>query len=225
MHISLFSRCLIILFIFISIPAFALQQQTRLWAGIDLSGDFFNVENWLYDINSQARYTFTDSQYQTTQSEASLGYKTSDKLSLWLGYSWLIENANSTQQHRLWQQIIWNILDNDQFNLMSRSRLEERKDVYEPEWSIRLRQRLQLSFPKLLFHTLTPIIYNELFVNINNPPWVNNQLINQNRVFVGIDIPIWKKVDVQVGYLNQYQIREPENRDNHIIYANLNIKT
>ena len=176
-------------------------------------------------FNSQARYNFTESEYQTTQSEAGIGYKTSDNLSLWLGYTWLLENANATQQHRIWQQAFWNILQNNQVYFISRTRLEERKDVHEPQPSVRLRQRLQLSFPNKILDKFTPIIYDELFVNMNNPPWVNNQLINQNRIFLGIGITLWKKIELQVGYLNQSEPREPENRMNHIIYANLYIIT
>ena len=215
----------ILLSVSITTSAYALQQHTRLWLGSDLSGDLFNLSNWEYDVNSQARYNFTGSQYSLTQSEAGLGYKIKPNLSLWLGYTWIIENANVTQQHRIWNQVLWNILNNDQIHLTSRTRLEERKDIYEPQWSVRFRQRLQLTWPKKIFNTYTPIIYDELFLNFNNPSWVNNQLVNQNRIFIGISIPLWKKIDMQVGYLNQFQFLNPENRMSHIIYGNLNIRT
>lgn len=203
----------------------AMLQQKSLWSGLDLTGPVFNLSNWEYDLNVQARYNFTDNQYQSTQSEAGLAYKPTTNLSLWLGYTNLIHNADETQQHRIWEQALWNITNNNSIRLTSRTRLEERTDIHESQWSTRLRQRLQFAFPKKILNTYTPIIYDELFFNLNNPTWVNNQLLDQNRIFIGLGIPLWKKINVQVGYLNQYQIRNPENKMNHILYANLNIKT
>lgn len=215
----------IYIFIFaclIATASFALEQQARSWSGIDISGDL--KDPWIYDLNTQARYNFTEQRYQTTRSEAGLGYKITPDVSLWIGYNWLVENIAKTQQHRIWEQVLWDIVKNDTIEFNSRTRLEQRKDINEAQWSTRFRQRLQLTFPKKICNTLTPIVFDEIFLNFNNPAWVNSHFVDQNRAFIGLGIPLAKKLEIQIGYINQYEFRDIENRMNHIVYTNLNLK-
>src|SRR5437016_9721965 len=82
-------------------------QISALWSGIDITGPFIAVPNFLYDINSQARYRFTGADYDLTRSEAGLGYKITPNVSGWLGYTWIVPNANIRQRQQTWQQMLW----------------------------------------------------------------------------------------------------------------------
>ena len=49
----------------------------------------------------------------------------------------------------------------------------------------------------------------KVFVNANRPSWVNTQVIDQNRLFAGVDIPASKESFLEVGYLYQYIFSSP----------------
>lgn len=204
-----------------------LQQITKTWLGIDLSGGLYDSQNWEYDLNSQARYDFTNTEYQLTRNEIGLGYQIYPTVSAWAGYTWEVRNANLFQENRPWEQIIWDIAQQDNLHFSSRTRFEERKRTDDPEWTERLRQRFTLSFPKAIAHTITPVLYDEIFFYVHNAPWTESEWFNQNRLFVGIEFPLLIHTSLQVGYINQFLWRTQTQRDelNHILWVNLNIKT
>lgn len=74
---------LLVLCCLISTTVLSLEQQVRSWSILDFSGALTN--KWEYDLNTQARYNFTEHEYQSTLSEAGLGYKINSELSLWAG--------------------------------------------------------------------------------------------------------------------------------------------
>jgi len=204
---------------------YGLQTQSMSWTGIDLSGLFFNAQNVEYDLNTQARYNISDSQYDETRSEGGLGYDINDHLSAWLGVTWIVKNADSDQERRVWEQLIWTPVNNSNINFSLRSRLEQRDNLDEAGIAEVFRERFQVMFPKWLDSRYTPVIYDEIFFNLNNPSWIGSQFVNQNRVFIGIQIPVIKSSNIQIGYLNRYRYSSPEDKMDNIAYVNLNIKT
>ena len=77
----------------------------------------------------------------------------------------------------------------------------------------------------LIFHKWTPIIWDEIFINLNNPVWVNPQTISQNRAFAGIRFPLNTKANLVLGYLNQYHLQATQNQNNNIIFINFEFST
>lgn len=220
-------RFLFINLIFLNVSVFANTiKEERFWGNFNLNGSLFNSKKWQYDFNIQSRYNFSIGQYENTRSEGGIGYKSSKNISLWLGGTTILRHDNRIEEYRPWQQVQWHILNSEQIRLSSRTRLEERKEPNFSEWAYRLRQRFSLSFPKKLPFNITPILANEIFFNLNNPQWINsNGSINQNRAFIGIEIPLHKNISFETGYLNQYEFRNEANRLNHVLYVNLKIKT
>lgn len=217
----------LLLLLILVFPAIAcgLETQTMSWTGIDLSGMVFNSQNVEYDLNTQARYNMSDNQYDATRSEGGLGYDINDHFSAWLGVTWIVKSANTDQERRIWEQLIWTPIKNNDFNFSIRSRLEQRDDLDEPGIAEVLRERFQILFPKWLACHYTPVIYDEIFFNLNNPTWIGSQFVNQNRAFIGIQIPVIKSSNLQIGYLNRYRYTTPENKMDNIAYVNLNINT
>ncbi|GAG77321.1 unnamed protein product [marine sediment metagenome] len=146
-----------------------------------------------------------------------------------MGYDFVPFSTRSTGdiefENRPWQQLLWQILGTQNATIVLRTRLEQRFRSLENSTALRLRQNIKLTLPKAIANKLTPILFDEMFFNLNHPEWVNKNDINQNRLFMGIQIPIKKNNFLQVGYLNQYEFRSPNNRMSHVFMLSLIIRT
>lgn len=216
-------KCLIVLLLVFCIPAFAVIDQWKLWGGLDITGSLFGNPNLLYDFFPQTRTNLTTDQYDETHTEAGIGYKVLPSVSLWLGYTSVLPGI-VPEENDVWQQVMWTLINQDHFTLLSRTRLEERDNINQAQMADTLRQKVSLLFPQTI-GKLTPMFYDEVFFNLNHPAWVNHQAISQNRVFVGVRVPVVKHVTFDIGYLNQYVFTNIVNINNNIAYLNLNITT
>lgn len=206
--------------------ALAELQKAGLWNDLTLVGYFPEDNKFEYLLNGQLRWLNQQHYFQTGIFQTGLGYKVLPKLSLWGGYQWESGNQirNTAAVNRLWQQTSWNIISNDNFIFDNRNRLEERESVDQSQLSYRLRERFTLLFPKKLYGNYTPLMADELFFNLNKPVWVSNRTFEQNRFFVGIDIPV-RKDFFEIGYLNRYIFRTINNEMDHILYLSYNFRT
>ena len=189
----------------------------REWSKIDVTGPFSS--DWP-DFRYEA---FVENRNQETRLDFSTGYRFSPLVSVWNGFSWISPNNGTAQTYRAWQQIIWELFDKNPIILFqTRTRLEEHKREGQPELLLRGRERWRVAFPERL-GKLTPVLYDEIFVNFNHPAWVNQGFIDQNRVFIGVDTPVWKNSFWEMGYINQYLFTTPVNRMVHILSISLMI--
>lgn len=185
----------------------------RDWNRIDVSGPFSS------DFPDLRYDAFVENRNLETRLDFATGYRLTPLISLWSGFTWISPNINQPAQiYRLWQQVTWELFEkNPRMMFQIRTRLEELKQEYEPQWAVRLRERWRIAFPEKLPHKTTPVLYDEIFFNINRPPWVDTKTIDQNWLFIGIDTPSWKKTFVEIGYINQYIFSEPTQRMAHIL--------
>src|SRR5678809_1419335 len=75
---------------------------------------------------------------------AGVGYQTTPDITFWIMNGWhVIRQSSGSVEHRdtIRQQLDWRMINNDLFSLISQTRLEERKNSSDPEWSMRLRQK------------------------------------------------------------------------------------
>jgi hypothetical protein len=125
-------------------------------------------------------------------------------------------------EHRVWEQVQWNIIPKKDISILFRSRIEQRFLVGNSDVALRLRERVTVYFEPL-FHFvpkgMTPVIYDEIFFNLNHASWVSRKVVDQNRFFLGYAIKFQKYFVLQVGYMNQFQIVRGGNCDNNILYA------
>ncbi len=191
----------------------------REWSKIDVTGPYNS--DW-----SDLRYeAFFESRNQETRLDFATGYRFTPLISAWSGFTWISPNNGNPQIYRPWQQLIWELFDKNPIILFqTRTRLEELKQEGQPVWLLRVRERWRIAFPEKLPHKLTPVIYDEVFFNINQPSWVSTKIIDQNRFFVGIDTPPLKKTFIEIGYINQYIFTVPINHMAHILSVSLMIE-
>jgi hypothetical protein len=160
-----------------------------------------------------------------------LGYKLTQKLQLWLGYTWQGEYSKDTDfdlaTDDFMQQLQW--IDNwtQELNFQYRFRFEER--FFENEdvaYRMRHRFRLVYSLPDTKAYL---IALDELFVyfnSINHGRLANSVQpgINQNRSYVGVGYKLTPKINIDTGYQFQFvnNFGAPDGA-NHIWLTNINV--
>jgi hypothetical protein len=213
-------RWLLALLLGVIAPAWAEETATlfREWSKIDVTGPFTQeFPNLRYEA-------FIESRNQETRLDGAVGWRLLPLVSVWSGYTWISPNDGGAQIYRPWQQVIWELLDKNPVLLFqTRTRLEELKQQGRPEWLLRLRERWRLAFPNRIAGRFTPVISDEIFLNFNQPGWTSPGFFDQNRFFIGIDTPVWKKTFVELGYLNQYRLTQPTPTLAHVLLVSFMI--
>lgn len=197
-------------------------QKGKLWTAIDFKGSL--GEKIQYYVEPQLRFISNNQCFNEANLYVGLGYSTSPKITLWLGNMFNTthkQNESNTQQYRIWEQVSWDIFGSHIIRIDSRTRLEQRKQEHQGSWSFRLREKIELDFP--LKNDYLFILYDEIFLNVNHPSWVNNEFVNQNRAFAGFSIPLTKLIRFETGYLNQFVINKPDQL-NHVLNCTLRVK-
>ncbi len=204
------------------------QQDFQTWGNVTaikpldtLDSRLKNIKLWL---EGQGRFGEDTSALSQAILRSGLGYALHDHLSLWLGYAWIPNeppHADTFDEHRIWQQLIWS----DSFfqgQVMLRSRLEQRFDERGDDVGWRFRQFLKYYRPFKQAPKLSWVVWNEVFIDLNQPDWKSDQGFDQNRAFLGLGWQIDKHTRTELGYINQY-IRKPATQDamNHILSLNL----
>lgn len=152
-----------------------------------------------------------------------VGYALTDSTSVWLGYAYIRTDPVTgppNNEQRIWQQFSWG-RHFDKVAFDWRSRLEERWLDSTPttatgdEVGVRFRQlvggRMSLDFAP----RITPVIWNEVFFNLNDTDWGAQSGFDQNRLFVGLGFKFTpdSRLRVDAGYMNQY-IERPTSAQN-----------
>jgi hypothetical protein len=144
--------------------------------------------------------------------------------------------ATLLAEHRLWQQLIlMQPFRSNRISLQHRFRLEERfvpKAVLNngniekngTAYSTRLRYFVRSIF-SLAKHEGAFVkgpfaaLQEEIFLNITNQENVNGNLFDQNRFYAAFGYRLSAKMDLEMGYMNQYTRRRSNLGDlnNHIL--------
>lgn len=173
---------------------------------------YVRTENWLYSKFPQANNELL---------RPAIAYNVTDKLSLWLGYDLFLGIINpSFLAHGVWEQAEYILIRNSSMDIVSRSRFAQLFHPVATGVSMRFRERFLFKFKKLTFNSVTPVVFNEAFINTNHPDWVSKKTLSQNRLFVGVQLPIFAHTTLRVGYLNQ-QFFDDKTVVNHVMYLNL----
>lgn len=201
-------------------------QQKKQWTNLSIRGPIYNAPpQWIYLLDLQSRYHFNPDTFEEALVRSGLGWKSTPNLSLWMGYQWISHNqlTGSNQKNILWQQILWQILNQEHLRLTSQSRIEERAKQNQAQWNIRFRQQIMAEFPEIISNKLIPVFWDELFFNITKPSWVSNKTVAQNRSFLGINMSLSASSILSIGYLNQYEFQSTTNQMNNILFIGLTV--
>ena len=147
---------------------------------------------------------------------------------LTLGYAWTPSWARPnhpqsneldfTDEHRVWEQIMWQPVDEKTgFGATLRGWLEERmRPQIHRDTGLRLRVLVRGQVP--LSKSLSFIVWDEVFVALNDARWGQRRGFDQNRAFAGIGWQIKPTiVRLEVGYQQQWIVRDGPDVLNHIL--------
>lgn len=191
------------------------QKNTGLWTSAVITGSFSDWQKWGYYLEPQLR--FIDQERKLYQENLYLGlsYQTNPQLNFYAGVCGTNRYNGgdpATQEIRLWQRMKWDVIQCAHFVLTSRSQLEQRKRSSYEQIANRFRERLSFKFGNL-------ILADEVFLQLNQPSWVSDQVFSENRASIGIEKPINRCTAYQFGYLNQYRFNQPDKMTNVIFLS------
>lgn len=155
-----------------------------------------------------------------------LGLDVGENSALWAGYGWINTSpimGDDTDEHRIWQQWTWSKAA-DPFKFAARTRFEQRLFESFDDTGLRLRQffRGQKNLGSCSKYTF--VVWDELFLGLNDTDFGQRAGFDQNRIFVGLGFKNhhssrWR---VEVGYMNQFVNRGgPDDLSNHILAVNI----
>ncbi|MCA9580148.1 MAG: DUF2490 domain-containing protein [Myxococcales bacterium] len=129
------------------------------------------------------------------------GWHLHSAVSLWAGYLWnptLIDGAANRVEHRPWQQLQIS-LPGPSVSFLLRSRFEQRWVEGNGTAGFRARQlaRAQLR----VTDDWAAVLWDEIFVALNDTPWGQSSGLDQNRLFLGAAWMPVHHVRIEPGYL------------------------
>ena len=156
-----------------------------------------------------------------------IGYALEDSSAvIWAGYGWIRTSPATSpdfDEHRIWQQVTWS-RKTPRANIGFRSRLEQRFVETGSDTGWRFRQLVSLRRPLEHAPRITLVVWDEVFLHLNDTNWGADAGFDQNRIFVGLGFKLRRDSPfrLEVGYMNQYVGRGPAaDLSNHIVSVNL----
>lgn len=133
------------------------------------------------------------------------------------------ETGRTTEEHRIWQQLQFAALRTKAGAplVISRTRLEQRMIEGRDDTGWRLRQFVRLQVPIARKGAVQAVAFTEGFFNLNSTQWGARDGVDQWRTFVGVGLPVARRMRLEPGYLNQRVFRRGEDRTNHVLSATL----
>lgn len=198
------------------------RTYTKYWSVANLIGSIAENSSFKYYLEPQLRLIDTSSIFNQFLLLGGVGYQFNSKLILFIGPGWIATTTPEKKRHtekRLWEQLNWQVLNNTNLNLNSRTRLEERKRSNEAKVAFRLRERVWLRVPFRKGQSYFFSSFDEVFFNLNHPRWTSPYRFEQNRAFVGIAKQLSKSAILDLGYLNQYLRSTNSQTDNVILIS------
>ena len=195
------------------------------WLGIFARGDIQQDSRFKWWFDGHARFFEDTDGFGQSIVRPGIGYAINQRLAVWAGYGWIHsspETIPNFDEHRIWQQITWSS-PTAKGSLGLRSRLEQRFLETGSDTGWRFRQLVSYRQPIACSPRLTWVVWDELFIHLNDTNYGAEGGFDQNRLFLGCGINhdpsnSWR---VEIGYLNQYVNRfGRDDTRNHIIAFN-----
>ncbi len=216
---------IVILLLGLALPsaALAIDQSYQTWTSVAVHKAL--SENWAlyFDANGRFYHDFDTAQVLL---RPGVMRKLNDQFSLYLAYAWTPawsdDDADMTDEHRIWQQLTWN--SGGKLSLFSRSRLEQRfRPGNSSDVGVRFREFVRLLWRATEHFGIS--LWDEVFIDLNHAEnhdgrrWQRFGL-DQNRVFAGPSFWLPAGVRIEVGYLNQYIDLTAPQQMRHILALN-----
>lgn len=125
------------------------------------------------------------------------------------GFVWSsLHEPSYTPEYRPYQELGWKLPGKDLEVAPSiRLRLEQRvlHAVDPVSWRLRVRPMFEVPIASVGAMPLALVVWDEVFVNLNDVEEGPREGYQQNRAFAGLSLKLVPEVELQVGYMNQHR--------------------
>jgi len=198
-------------------------EDGRYWFSLYTQGPL-PKENFYWSLDVHPRWREEGRNFDTLILRPSLIYKITPKTSIWTGYDTINNHPagqSSFQENRLWEQVMHQFEPFGALTLTVRTRFEQRDREDYSDIAHRLRQMVRATTPSSLHQQLSWVIWDELFINLNQTDWGVMRGTDQNRLFLGANWKFDELSNLEVGYINQYVNGKTIDRENHILSSTI----
>lgn len=204
----------------------AAQDDGQAWGAVLVQGPIKG--DLLFWAEGQTRITDNASRLGQIIVRPAIGVRLARNTIAHLGYAFVRTdpvNGASTNEHRLWEQLIFPIARNQRgLYVWGRTRVEQRFVEGRRDTGWRLRQFVRAQLPLARGGKVSGVAFSELFYAVNTTDFGAREGFDQWRNFVGLSIPVGKRVSVEPGYLNQTIFRPGQDRTNHVLSTTLFVR-
>ncbi len=152
------------------------------------------------------------------------GYRLNTWLSIWGGYAWVPvapDEGDTRHEHRPWQQVIVKHRFDSGLTLQNRTRFEQRFLDSGDDIGFRVRDFVRADWSWREDGTYGLVVWDELFVALNDTDWGAESGFDQNRLFVGGFAKLAPKLRLELGYLSLYLNRGDQDTLGHVLATNI----
>jgi hypothetical protein len=194
-----------------SIVAFPSQQAEskstvpfccQVWSLNFVRGQIDQAGKWDYYLELQPRADFEDSNRNRILMRPALVYNLNQTESIWAGILHQTDGYLNATEFRTWQQ--YQRVDQSQkVIILNRTRLEQRFKQGESDIGLRIRHMLRAQIPAGEESQWSVVLFDELFLGLNENASQKTRGFDQNRAFGGLRYDLENKAFVEFGILNQ----------------------
>lgn len=203
-------------------PAAATEDDFNVWTGQFAIVDVDPSGKWFVRGEAQERFTNDAGRLGQLLLRSLVGYRLDNRASIGAGYAFIFTNpsgAASSNEHRVYQELNFRLISTaGGLTLDARSRLEQRFFEEGGATGWRYRQFVQLRAP--IGDRKRFVAYTEPFVGLNETRF-NRPGLAIWRNFAGVALPLGEGIEIVPGYLNQYVVRDGQDRIDHTANFNL----
>jgi hypothetical protein len=186
-------------------PSAHANSDFQSWNAVALAGPVKESSPWQYWFDGHYRLQDNASELGVFIIRPAIGYKINTKTTFWLGYAriGIDGEPSNTYEDRIWQQATFSMGALFGGSLSGRTRLEQRfRDEVASDTGHRLRQFVRWAKP--INEKWSMVVWDELFVGLNDSDWGQRSGFDQNRLYVGPAYHLNKKWRVELGYMNNF---------------------
>lgn len=134
-------------------------------------------------------------------------------------------NGRDTLEHRMYEQLTLPLYrDPEHLLITTRLRLEQRSIVDAHDLGWRGRAMLRMQAPLHGRGSAGPLLWSEALVGLNDTDWGQRHGLGQVRAFAGGVIPVSKHLNLEAGYMAQFDRTPGRYRRNNVISLTLNYR-
>ena len=208
-----------------AVPAHATDDE-QLWT--TASATVKLADKWRLSQEVVARFSDTRKGLYEIESNTLLGYKVTDNVTLWAGYTHDPQYAGgdfTILERRAREQItIDNFAKIGRGKLSARVRMEQRwrENIDGTGW--RARPYVKFNLPLREGGKTALVLSSETFINLNTTAFQARTGVDRMRNLIAINTPLTKTMTLEAGYLNQHGfVRNGEDTSDHVASVSLSL--